>query len=650
MTQARHMQLLRLALSAMMEGLVGGKVRVGIALEASARGAVVHCRSARELAQFLYRADPASITGVRIDFEDGRASYDSLASFVGGPLKRSVRLALAAAFSEESWLRFEAELRDSLVNEARALSAEAATYGRLRELLSARGEASFLHYLTRNPAADRDLAGVRHDTASLFTQIGSFSGHRTHPCAKTRLLQQPDLPTRIRPLTQEDHQAYAPECAPDVALALLAVRRDRLTVSLSESCRGGYEAFFTSAFPDALGRWRELLTATKGDAADRYAPVPIHPLQAEIIRSHFADPIAAGDIVFLPGAAIIQRPTISFRTLMPVRRPSEPQIKTSLTMQMTSVLRTLAPARAYNAPVFSDLLLRLTADDAAMGQWLRPLAEPVAVYWGTDARPQSEDYRSGYHLAALFKANPSTLQRPREIAIPLNTLLSPSPASGERLIVEMMRDAGIRTSAEALDYFRAYAGIVLGVDIGMLARYGISLETHQQNTDLIFDHSGSLSAVGYRDISGGLEICEPLLIANGHDIRPALHPNIKGLFDAPAIPLQQTIYVSFITHLFPVVDIVSAAFGVPEARLFAILAETVRRVLAEARERHVPGALAKLAPDARGEAARLFHQMIELIERQILRQPIAVKSLLRMRAAQSQAVGFSAMANPLIGH
>lgn len=645
------MQLLRLVLSAMMEGLIGPKVRVGIALEAPARSTVVHCRSARELAQFLYRADPASISNVRIDFEDGRASYDSLAGFVGGPLKRSVRLALAAAFSEENWLRFEAELRDSLVNEARALAAESATYARLRQQLSARGETSLLHYLTHNPAADRDLAAMGHDAASLFMQIGSFSGHRTHPCAKTRQLQQPDPPLpRIRPLTQENHQAYAPECAPDVALALLAVRRNRLTVSLSKSCRGGYMEFFASAFPEALQRWRELLSERADGAADRYAPLPIHPLQAQIIRDHFAAPIDAGDIVFLPGAAIIQRPTISFRTLMPVRRPSEPQIKTSLTMQMTSVLRTLAPARAYNAPVFSDLLLRLTADDAAMGQWLRPLAEPVAVYWGTDARPQSEDYRSGYHLAALFKANPSTLRRPGETAIPLNTLLSPSPASGERLIVEMMRDAGIRTSAEALDYFRAYAGIVLGVDIGMLARYGISLETHQQNTDLIFDHSGRLSAIGYRDISGGLEICEPLLIANGHDIRQALHPNIKGLFDGPAIPLQQTIYVSFITHLFPIVDIVSAAFGVPEARLFAILAETVRRVLAEARERHMPGALARLAPEARDDAARLFHQTIELIERQVLRQPIAVKSLLRMRAAQSQEVGFSAMANPLIGH
>jgi siderophore synthetase component len=534
-------------------------------------------------------------------------------------------------------------MADSRLGEARSCDERARFYATLRAEIAGAGERSLFGYLKR--AGDRifRLGGATHDAASLLVQIGSFSGHRTHPCTKTRLMLEAGTGPGRHPLSAAEFAAYAPEAAPDVSLPVLAVARDQVTQSVSRALGCDYAGFFAQSFPDAHRAWAASVARLAGQGApDRFVPIPIHPLQLPAIQARFAGPIAAGDILTGTGAAIVQRPTISFRTFSPVGRPAEPQVKTTLAILMTSEVRILSPARTFNAPVLSDLLLGIASRDGRLAGRFRLQPDPAAVAWGRDPDPASADYRDGYHLGVILRRNPAPLLSAGEMALPLNTLLSRSPApGGAMLLTEIMREAGVGDSAAALAWFRHYAGIVLGVTLWMLARYGISIEAHQQNTDLVFDGSGRLAALAYRDASGGMEICEPMLIAAGHDIRPALHPFIRSLCGGIGLPIQQTMHTTFVSHLFPVSRLIAEDFGTGLPSLLAAMKEIILAVLGDARR--------DLARDSGGQAEPLFHDALAAIEQRILHAPVETKGLLQMRAAQSHDVTFTAIDNPLAG-
>jgi siderophore synthetase component len=621
---AANMHFLRLIASALTEGLAGRLDGLTVVMASGSRREIG--AGYAPLMRFLYGNGFTPIHSVTASAgRDYRDARDFLQNRLRGAMERDH----GAAFSAANWDELGNEMADSVINETRALGAQTRLYRILAELVAQSGETSFFGYLTRSSTARAALAGLGHDTPSLLIQIGAFSGHRTHPCAKTRFLPEGGAGPQMRPLSAEEFSAYAPEAAPDVVLPILAARADRVMISLSRTLSQDYAGWFAASFPVPYAGWAAAVSNT-----GEFVPIPVHPLQVPAILARLAGPIAAGEILFPAGAAITQRPTISFRTFAPLDRPAEPQIKTTLAMLMTNDVRTVSPARSFNAPVLSDLLAEVAARDEAIGAAFRPLREPVAIAWGRDTDPAAADYKDGFHLGATFRANPAAVLSPGEIAIPLNTLLSASPMGGI-LLAEIMREAGVRTPAEAVGWFRHYVGTVLAATFGLLTRYGIGLEAHQQNTDLIFDRSGKLRALAYRDVSD-IEICEPMLTARGIDIRPALHPFIRNLFPGIDRPLRQTMHTSFVSHLFPVVGVIAEAFAAPAPPLLVIVKEAIIAALTDAR--------ASIGQD---QAGAVFHDALATIERRILAEPIETKCLLRKRATPAQDVSFTTIDNPL---
>lgn len=634
------MLFLRLIVSALAEGFAGTLRVVTIETEQAGEPTRLCCRSHGDIVRFIHANGFGPIRGVAAEEMSGGRIWTEAEDFLEHRVRHGIERALGTEFSEAKWTGLKEEMANAVINEAHALDGQRTLYDSLSPMLSGQGHKSLFAYLAQAPATPRDIAGIRHDAASLLMQIGSFAGHRTHPCAKTRMLPEAGTGPRRRPIACAEFDAYAPEAAPNVALPVLAVRKDRVTASLGQRVGAAgmdYCAFFAASFPEAWRRWQTAMTDLGGKGAPAaFAPIPVHPLQLDVIRAHFAGAIAAGDILFPAKAVIVQRPTVSLRTLMPVARPEEPQIKTTLAMQMTNDVRTISPSRVFNGPVLSDLLSEVAASDPALGACFRLLAEPAAIAWGRDTDPASEDYGDGFHLGAILRANPASVVSPGEIAIPLCALLSQSPAGEAILIAEIMREAGASGPEEARAWFAGYVDVVLGATMGLLLGYGIGLEAHQQNADMVFTANGTPIALVYRDVSD-IDIYEPMLLAAGFHARPSLHPFIRNLWDDIERPLRQTTHSTFVSHLFPVAGVIADAFALPARPFLAIIRERVAAAIA--RER-------RCREEAGGEAAAHL-EALAIVERRILGEPIRTKCLLRTRAAQSQEVAFTAIENPL---
>ncbi len=620
--QAAQRMALRLAYSGFLEGLIPPGCAVTITGRAprvlTSAGAVLRDLFVREAegAQTLH------LTGCA-----AAQSLDDPLAFADRALRDFARATLGPAFSTERWDRVLGELADSLRNEVLATQAQQALFAKVSPV------DNLLCWLSEE-GSGRD---------ALLLQLGAFSGHRTHPATKMRLLLDPADPRHAVPLSIAQSRAFAPEFAPDVALPLLAVRAARCTTRLSANLTGTYTAYMRQSFPQAFAAWAQAC----GEDAPDLLPIPVHPLHLPQLRHRFAWAMVAGEVREVPGAQVVQRPTLSLRTLTPVSRLDEPQIKTTIAMQMTSVVRTLAPARAYNAPVFSDLLTRIVAQDDDLCAVVRVVEEPVSVYWGQDPDPGRGDYQDGYHLAAVFKANPAGLVAADELRLPLNTLFAASPFGAGRILTDVMRASGVDGAATATAFVRSYARVVAGADIGMLARYGVGLESHQQNIDMILSHEGAPRALLYRDINGGVELYAPLLALNGYHPDRQCHPVRKGLHDALTVPLQQTAHTTLGAHLLPLVHIVAHAFDVPEPDLFGIIRDELALALEHVQTRHVPRLLRRLSPAEAMEARAVYAQVLARIGDNLLRQPLQTKCLLTMRALQSQRMVFTGVSNPL---
>ncbi len=616
-------QGLRLAYSAMREGLLPPGTR----LDVMADGMTHDARHAEDLFRLLYTLDPRSISAARLRLQSGDIDLTRPLALAETVLRDGLKAAVGPGFDPDRWQAFEEELAASLANEILALEDRAHFHG---AIAAVRGRAGTLvGWLHARPHLEREAFWLR---------LASYSGHRTHPATKMRLCL--GATGHRQALDAGAVRAHAPEFGPVVALPVLAVRADHVTARAGlwhgpgRPGPAGYRAYVANALPDLGSAFAGALGADAG----AYLPLPIHPLQEPEIRRRFASPIAAGAIRWLDGMALPYRPTLSFRTLTPLRGGHAPVIKTSLNIQMTSEVRTLAPARTFNAPAYSDALLDCLAGDDDLARRLRIVPEPASIYWGPEPDPSRADYTDSFHLSAVFKARPADALAADEMAVPLNGLFAVSPLTGERVVADFMREAGVRDPQSAVAYMEAYAGTVLRADLGMMLRHGVALESHQQNVDMVFGPDARPRALLYRDISDGIQIYAPLHRAMGGDLERRTHPAPKVLQNTLDGPLRQVTHTTLASHLIPLVHVIASTFSLRDDLLFARL-----RALMAARIDE-DGTAALGGAEARETRARVAAALGQAL----LGEDLQVKCLLTMRALQTQRVRHTRVPNPLV--
>jgi hypothetical protein len=302
-----------------------------------------------------------------------------------------------------------------------------------------------------------------------YDALAAAQPHPAYPTAACRL-----------GFTDEDSLRYAPEFRPEFELAWVAIPRAALVAA-----RPGQ--------PD----WWPAMTEVGLPAglADSHELLPVHPLTA---RRGLAQALAeAGltDAVIAPGRRLAVRPTLSVRTVAVTADPGV-QLKLPLPVSTLGRLnrRGLVPRTLSDGALTGRLLAGLAARDPALGGLL--LAD-------------DGDFAHAGHpaLGYLRRRLPDGLGAYRVVSVA--ALLAPVPGAegameargaAGRLVIDEL--AGLGWGGDPLAFFRAYLDLLFGVQVRLFTRYGIALESHQQNAAVVVGPSAPRLLV--KDFDGAL--------------------------------------------------------------------------------------------------------------------------------------------------
>jgi siderophore synthetase component len=228
-----------------------------------------------------------------------------------------------------------------------------------------------------------------------------------------------------RGISPEDQLRYAPEYHPEFRLRWTPVPADRVTTA--------------GTLP---GWWP---TAAELGMPDDVVSFPVHPLSAHQGVEH-----------------LTVAPTLSMRT---VQVDPRTHVKVPLPTSTLGLLnrRTIKPGTLVDGAVTQRLLSAIVADEPRF-------AERVLF-----ADEQTYGHAGDEHLAYLVRRFPDVGQA---AVVPLAALTAHTATGG--LVLDELTDDRTALVTE-------YLALLLDYQVTLLLRYGIALESHQQNVSLVLD-------------------------------------------------------------------------------------------------------------------------------------------------------------------
>lgn len=391
----------------------------------------------------------------------------------------------------ESLTRFLAETRDQLGAEPDRVA------GFARELEETLLKDAVAQYIRA------ECATTLHGAAYDELESGVMDGHPYHPAYKSRI-----------GFDLHDHLRWGPEFARPIRPLWLAVRRSLAQVSASSAVTEN--TLRTQHFGAVAEMVAGRLDAV-GVEPSEYAVLPVHPWQwrEQILRT-FAGHLRDRDVIVLgedPHEHLAQQ---SIRTLACRDVPDRPYLKLSLSIVNTSTSRVLAPHTVANAPLISDWLGRIVADDSYLRDELRVilLAEFLAV--AVDPPPISDLLRADSYgtLACIWRESlPNRLDGDEEAA-PFTGLIA-RELDGTALIDPWVRAAGVR------DWVAALLRVSMPPLLHLLQAHGVALESHAQNMVLVHV-DGRPTRLALRDFHDGVRF------SRSHLANPTLCPQLRA--------------------------------------------------------------------------------------------------------------------------
>jgi hypothetical protein len=290
-----------------------------------------------------------------------------------------------------------------------------------------------------------------------YDALAAARPHPAYPTAACRL-----------GFTDEDSLRYAPEFRPEFELAWVAVPR----------------AALVTASPGRPGWWPEMTeVGLPADLAASHELLPVHPLTARLalpqaLAEAGLDRADQAGAVVAPGSRLAVRPTLSTRTVAVTADPGV-QLKLPLPVSTLGLLnrRGLVPRTLSDGALTGRILAGLTARDPALGGLLL-----------TD----DGDFAHAGHpaLGYLRRRLPDGLGACRVVSVA--ALLAPVPgaeatmgthrAAGPLVVDELAR---LGWGGDPVAFFRDWLDLLFGVQVRLFVRYGIALESHQQNAAVV---------------------------------------------------------------------------------------------------------------------------------------------------------------------
>lgn len=458
------------------------------------------------------------------------------------------------------------------------------------------------------------------DSYDFFSRYGAFRGRYEMAFSKMKL-----------PLPVEDVIQYAPEFGFDIPIHLAAIHKSQAEVHTANP-KENIHQLFAKQYGETYDQWKKSLEA-KSLNPDDYIPLPMHPLSRKLAEGKLVDYIAQNQFVFLEDAIIPSHAVLSFRSLIPTNSPSAPEIKLPVPVQTTGVIRSLSNAEVTRGPTLSNAFRQIHADNANFEDRLYLEGDVAGIRVKPSETITSEDSK---YLACLLRDNPKAMLRQGETIMPLAALFATSPITHQPIIADIMVSSGVKDRDQALDYFKEYADLIFGGQLGIYIASGAIYEPHQQNLNLVFTKEGKLSRMIYHDLVGGISAYRPGFAVSGNDT--TVLDGIPHVFDTPDASIRQFIHTNLWCNLLSIIHPISKAFDIDRSYLLDVIRRSFAEQVAIERE--------KLENET-SEKQHIFGELLDKLEVAILKsQTIPVERLFGKIYQQSQDPGWGTIPHP----
>jgi hypothetical protein len=298
-----------------------------------------------------------------------------------------------------------------------------------------------------------DAAGVAAFRTECREALAGLRLREAHPCHAGPEVLAARLPHPAYPTwaarsgwSAEDSLRYGPEYAPVFLLRWAAVPSSTVARAGRAVARAGRAAAGRAGPPWWPGFGEVGLPESLASGFDLF---PVHPLTVPCLP----DSVPVAPLPFLS-----VRPTLSVRTVDVLCAPGV-QLKLPLGTSTLGLRnkRAIVPGTLADGALVRRTLAAIVARDPALGRLL--LAD-------------DENYAHAGHpyLGYLLRLRPADLHG--YPAVPVAALLAP-PVTDDL------------AGDDLLGWFRGYCSLVFGIAVHLFVRYGIALESHQQNAALI---------------------------------------------------------------------------------------------------------------------------------------------------------------------
>lgn len=293
-----------------------------------------------------------------------------------------------------------------------------------------------------------------------YERLAAFLDHPLYPTARAKL-----------GLTPDDLALYAPEFQRSFQLRWLAVDKSiqfgpEVAASLQELC----PSFADVGLDEGLSK--------------NHALLPVHPLFTQqmldtLTKAHGLQ----GKLLLAPQTHLDVLPTLSVRTVAIQRKPG---LHIKLPMAIRTLggknIRTIKPSTIADGHAVQSLLGRIAAQDADISGRLLLTDESAGAHIGH--LPE---------LGYILRRYPAGLAQ--TTVVPVAGLLAPTP-QGLPVAEELAQQFFAGRQEDFLD---AYLETTLRLHLTLWLRYGIALESNQQNTMLVLGAETSVLRLLLKD-------------------------------------------------------------------------------------------------------------------------------------------------------
>jgi siderophore synthetase component len=319
-----------------------------------------------------------------------------------------------------------------------------------------------------------------------YERLAAFLDHPLYPTARAKLGLSPD-----------DLAAFAPEFQNPFQLRWLAVAK---TIHFGATAEASLQGLCPSF--EEVGLDNRL----SGD----YTLLPVHPLSAQQFDALAKAHGLQGQLLLAPKPCLEVLPTLSVRTVAVQARPG---LHIKLPMAMRTLggknIRTIKPSTIADGHAVQSLLSRIAAQDADIAGRLLLTDENLGAH--VNHLPE---------LGYILRRYPAGLER--STVVPVAGLLATTPQG--QLVAEELAQHFFADRLE--DFLDAYLEATLRTHLVLWLRYGIALESNQQNSMLVLTNEEPPLRLLLKD-NDAPRIHGACLVARW----PTLAPFVDGLQD-----------------------------------------------------------------------------------------------------------------------